>query len=202
VRYDPTLKNIWKCASDEVRRYALQAVSIDAEKKVAAVTDGHCLAAVDVKHLLEPEEKSFLVPIEALKAAASLYSQQRRKPQKERQDVFIRFANDAVTVSVGKSKRSQTFDPEHGQYPRWETVLPNPDGYKLGIALSADLLIQLLSALHGNYDRDSVVNLYVAGEDKPVIVGTRNMDRLNYGLLMPVRYAGDMPKRFWEQRKD
>jgi hypothetical protein len=156
------------------------------------------MAVVDITALIEPEETSFCVPVEAMKAAAALFSQQKRKKPKDRKTISIRKTETAVVVSVDKSSRSQSFDIETTQFPKWDGACPASGGYTLGISLSVDILQRLLASLNGDRKLGSeVAELYISAPDKPIILAAMNRDRKNFGVLMPVRAGIGMPKRFW-----
>lgn len=206
MKYGECLKNLWKCVAVEDSRYTLQAIKIDAEKKVAVVTDGHCLAVKDITALLESDEKSFLLPVKALKAARALWLEERARfrtkadKQNKVRPIFIRATEDAVTVYIGASKRGQSFDIVTGQYPRWEEVVKDHKDYKLSITLSVGLLVQLAEAMKGNFALHDGVSLMVKTEADPIILAV-STDEKTYGLLMPMRYSGQSPERFWIPKK-
>ena len=201
MKYGEALKNIWKAVSTEDSRYMLRAIKIDAEKEVAVATDGHVLCAIDITTLLEPGEKSFLLPPEAIKAARQLYIQERaRYRSKLNKDkarpVFMRGGADAVTVFVGESKRGQSYDVLSGTYPTWEAECPKPEGYEKRICLSVGLLTSLVAALQGSEQRSDGVTLYAKTEADPILVSTTGRHQ-GYGLLMPMRADHGQAKQFW-----
>jgi DNA polymerase III sliding clamp (beta) subunit (PCNA family) len=205
MKYSQALKGMWCGASKEESRYTLRAVYIDADKKAAVVTDGHLLAIMDVSDLLEDEEKSFLIPVDALRAADALFVKFKPRTAKAKApDVFIRAAEDSVTVSVGGSRRSQSFDKMHGQFPQWAAVFPKEtEKYTTSIFLSEELLLSLAKSLAGTEKRSSGICLSVC-DDKSVILVTRQSSmmggRKSCGLLMPMRdYSGAKASAFWNQ---
>ena len=149
MKYAEKLKNIWNIATTEETRYIFNCIQIDAEKKVAVATDGRCMAVIDVTDLLETEEKSFLIPAQAIKAAHQLLVTEQARfrskaDKKNDRPVFIRATEDSVTVFVGESKRGVSFVLPKGQFPQWERVLPQKMGdYKPAITLDATLLLKL-----------------------------------------------------------
>ena len=198
MKYDSRLQSIWKSSSTEETRYTLQSVLIDTEKKVAVVTDGQAIAIVDIKELLiEPDESTFCVPVEAMKAAAALYAQQKRKKLRDRKDVFIRKLESAIVVSVANSHRSQSFDVQHGQFPKWDAAVPDLKGYTLGIAFDVTILRSLLESMNGPMKRTAMVKLFVSSPDKPIVVSALTPERVSFGLLAPCRGEGGIPKPFW-----
>lgn len=200
MRYDERLKNMWKaCARDE-SRYALQAALVDPDKKVIVATDGHMLAVLDVSDLLEPEEKQFLIPVDAFKAAQSLFAAEKRKEKKLRRAIFIRSTDDAVTVTVGYSKRSQSFDKETRTYPQWEAVTCSTDGYEAEIVVSMSLLTALVDAMRGTYKIEDSVTIHFKKKDKATIVSV-GAPRKSYGMLMPMRSEHTKPTQFWKEAK-
>lgn len=200
MRYHERLKNIWKACSGEESRYALQAALVDPEKKVIVATDGHMLVVLDVSDLLEPEDTKFLIPVDALKAAQALYMAQKRREQKVRLAVFIRATEDAVTVTVGNTKRIQSFDRETHTYPEWEAVTCSTDGYKAEIVVSLSLLTALVDAMRGTYKDEDSVTILVKEKEKPTIV-TVGAPGKSYGMLMPMRSEHVKPTRFWQAEK-
>jgi DNA polymerase III sliding clamp (beta) subunit (PCNA family) len=205
VKYGECLKNLWKCVAAEESRYTLQAVKIDAEKKVAVVTDGHCLAVKDITALLEPDEKTFLLPVKALKAARALWLEERArfrtKNQKERdvRPIFIRATEDAVTVYIGASKRGQSFDMVTGQYPQWEVVATEVKDHHKSVTLSLGILSNLVEAMR-EYKGEDAVTFYTESPDKPVLVAVSGEGK-SYGILMPMRVDHNKPTRFWIPKK-
>ena len=208
MKYGECLKNLWKAAATEESRYTIQAVKIDADKKVAVATDGHMLCIIDVTTLLEPDEKSFLIPVEALKASRQLYLAERArfrtKIQKDRdvRPVFIRATEEAVTVFIGSSKRGQSFELTTGIYPDWQAVAKAPQGYKHSITLSVGLLLRLAEAMRGNSHAVDGVGLLVKTENDPVLVTLpHTSDTKTYGMLMPMRMGDVRVNRFWVPKK-
>lgn len=202
MRYDERLKNIWKACSGDESRYALQAALVDPEKKVIVATDGHMMVVLDVSVLLEPEDKKFLVPADAFKAAQSLFAAEKRREKTSRRSIFIRSTDDAVTVTVGDSKRIQSFDKETPiqSYPRWESVTCSTDGYKAEIVVSLSLLTALADAMRGTYKVEDSVTILVKDKEKPTIV-TVGAPGKSYGMLMPMRSEHVKPTRFWQAGK-
>lgn len=200
MRYDERLKNVWKACARYESRYALQAALVDPAKKVIIATDGHMLAVLDIGDLLEPEEKQFLIPVDVFKAAQSLFAAEKRKEKKLRKPIFIRSTDDAVTVTVGDSKRSQSFDKEIRTYPQWETVTCSTDGYKAEIVVSLSLLTALVDAMRGTYKIEDSVTILVKDKEKPTIV-TVGAQGKSYGMLMPMRSEHVKPTRFWQAEK-
>lgn len=208
MKYGECLKNLWKCAAEEESRFALQFIQIDAEKKVAVVTDGHCLAVKDIAALLEPKEKSFLLPIKALKAARALWMEERARlrtlelKEKDARPIFIRATKDAVTVYIGTSKRGQSFELAKGVYPNWEAVVERqPKDYKLAIMLSVGILLNLADAMRGNFNLTDGVCLHVKEPADPVIVSVAT-DTQTFGVMMPMRADETKVSLFWQKRTE
>lgn len=196
MRYDERLKNLAKVCTCEESRYALNAARLDCEKKVIAATDGHVLAVIDVTDLIEPEEKSFTIPVDALKAAQSFFAVEKRREKKLQRCIFIRNVDDSVIVSVRQSKRGQSFDCETRQYPQWAAVPPTGKEHKLGITMSVGLLTNLALAMRGNYKAEDAVSIFVKDKESAVLVSVTSANK-TYGMLMPMRIEHKMPKRFW-----
>ncbi len=203
MKYAEKLKNIWKIAATEETRYILSCIQIDAEKKVAVATDGICLAVIDVTDLLETEEKSFLIPAQAIKAAHQLLVTERARfrskaDKKNARPVFIRAIEDSVTVFVGESKRGVSFDRPGGQFPQWQAIANGTmDGYNLAIELDPSLLLKLSDALrNGNFIRSMGVSLYVKDGASPIIVCVE-CESKTFGLLMRMRNVIAKPTQFW-----
>ena len=196
MRYDERLKNLWKASSREESRYALSAARLDCEKKVIVATDGHMLAVLDVEDLIESGEKSFTIPVDALRAAQAFFVSEKRKWMKLRKDIFIRSNEDSVTVTVGSSKRGQSFEPETRTYPDWQAVTSIGKDHKFGITMSVGLLMRLADSMRGNFKAEDAVSLSVKDTESAVIVGVNGNGRA-YGMLMPMRVPYKMPKRFW-----
>jgi DNA polymerase III sliding clamp (beta) subunit (PCNA family) len=201
MKYSERLKNLWKATSVEESRYTPRAVQIDAEKKIAVATDGHMLSIVDVKDLLDPEEKTFLLPVDALKAARLLYLEEKKKHPRgrvsEMRPVKIQKTDDSVTVVVGSSKRGQSFDLMNGVYPAWDKVIPDAKGYETSITFSIGLLCKLAESMRGDFKMEDTVSLSVKTKDHPVLV-TVNGNSPSYGILVPMRTKHHAPKMFWE----
>lgn len=204
MKYSERLKNLWKATSVGKSRYTLGAVQIDTEKKIAVATDGHMLSIVDVADLLDPGEKTFLLPVDALKAARLLYLEEKKKHPRgrvsEMRPVKIQKTDDSVTVVVGSSKRGQSFDLMSGVYPSWDKVIPDSKGYETSITFSIGLLCKLAESMRGDFKMEDAVSLSVKAKDQTVIV-TVNGNSPSYGLLMPMRTECHTPKMFWMERK-
>lgn len=196
MKYDERLKNLWKACSREKTRYILNAARLDCERKVIIATDGHMLAVLDVKDLIESDEKSLTIPVDALRAAQTFFMAEKRKAQKLRKDIFIRGNGDSVTVTVGASKRGQSFEPETRTYPDWQAVCGGGEGYKLVITVSAGLLMRLAESMRGNFKADDAVSLSVKDAQSAVLVAV-NGNATSCGILMPMRITPEMPTRFW-----
>lgn len=204
MRYSEALKNLWKATTKYESRYALRAIKIDAENKVAVATDGHMLVIVDIESLLDPDDKSFLLPVDALKAARLLYldekKRDRTKFKKGMRPIVMRAVDDCVTVFIGASKRGQSFDLISGTYPEWEKVLPaKGKEYPTSITLSLGLLSSLVESMLGNYKRDDAVTISVKSMEEAVLVAA-NGDFKSYGMLMPMRTEAKKPTQFWKER--
>jgi hypothetical protein len=179
----------------------IETIKIDADKKVAVATDGHCMAVIDVTDLLEPEEKSFLIPAPAVKAAQQLLVTERarfrsKEDKKKARPVFIRSSEDSVTVFVGGSRRGVSFDIPTGRFPQWERVVTKPEGYKFGITVDAAILLRLTDALHNGPVRHQGVSLFVKDEKSPIIVSVES-DSKSFALLMAQRGEYKQPTPFW-----
>ena len=201
MEYTERLKNLWKCAGSTLDRENLTSIKIDSEKKVAVASDGRLIAVIDVTDLLEPEEKSFLIPAPAIKAAQQLLVTERARfrskaDKKKARPVFIRSSEFSVTVFVGQSHRGVSFDLPTGQFPQWEVVVTKLEGYKFGITLDASLLIRLTDALHNGIVRHQGVSLFVKDEASPIIVGVES-DSKYFALLSPMRVQQNQPTPFW-----
>ena len=205
MKYAEKLKNLWKCASGGKTRYStrysMTCISIDADKKVAVATDGHILAAIDITDLLETGEKSFLLPGEALKAAQQLLiserSRWRTKNDKlnKTRPVFIQATEDAVTVFVSTSRRGQSFDKPKQDFPKWEGIIPKPDGYGLGVTLDIELLLNLTDGIRSGAFHKSGVSLFIKDKASPIVVSMGN-DTKTYGMMMSMRLGYSFPKPF------
>lgn len=199
--YHDRLKWIHKSCATEDGSYTLAGFYVDAEKKVAVATDGHALVALDVFDLLEPEEKSFVVPIEAAKAAQAFFAKQKRLKIPKR--VFVRCDGETVAVSQEGSRRAQFFDKPRGQFPQWTAVATPPKDYKHAITISAGLLHRLSEAMHGDYSREDGVTLYVKDATSAIFVGVSSLLGLKtLGVLMPMRNQCAMPTEFWKAEKE
>lgn len=195
--YHEKLKNIWKTASKEdASRYSIHNVMVDVDKKVIVSTDGHAMITLSIDSLIEGGEKSFMVPVEALKAAHTMYT---RKARGLRLKVYIRATDDEIIVSMQGTKKKSIYDRPKGTYPQWDAIITPPEKYVAKVAIDAALLAHLGESLNGE-DRCTGVILYVT--DKPenmVYVSVNRSDSL--GSIMPMRLeTNNPPSRFWEPK--
>lgn len=204
MKYNQTLKNMWHGASKEESRHARRAIYADVEHHAAVVTDGHLLAIVDISDLLEDGENSFLIPVEALRAADALFVKfKSRIKQAKAPEVFIRASEDSIIVSVAGSRRSQSFDKMCGQFPKWAEVYPkNIEKYTTSICLSQDLLVSLARCLSTKSNMIGGVLLSFSDAGSVILVTSQNTGdtRKSCGLLMPMRATSDTKATpFWNQ---
>jgi hypothetical protein len=204
MKYSPTLRKLWKVNPDYESRYVLNAIYLDCEHGCAVATDGHGMAIVDATALIEQGEASFLIPVDALKAADRLLnkviqSAGLKKKNKPDVTVNIRAAGDAVTVSSPLTRRSETFDKLSGQFPQWDKVIPSAgDGWHQ-VCIDASLLLRLAEALDGQR-KEQGVTLFVKGESDAIVVAPTGPRFLqSVGILMPRRDLGQFPKPFWKK---
>lgn len=194
--YHEKLKNIWKTASKEdASRYSIHNVMVDVDKKVIVSTDGHAMTMISIDGLIEDGEKSFMVPVEALKAAHTMYT---RKARGLRLKVYIRATDDEIIVSMQGTKNAHSFDLPKGTYPQWDAIIAPPEKYAAKVTIDAELLSRLSLALNGEV-RCSGVILYVTDDPaKQIYVTVNRTDSI--GTIMPMRIeATNPPSRFWEK---
>lgn len=191
--YDKSIANLWKATSKDTTRYSLQAICIDAKRKVAVATDGHMMVVVDISSMLEPAEESFLLPAQALKAATSFDPKGKNI---KRPKIYIRKVEAAIVVSMEGSLRSQIFDTPKLLYPDWDKAIPSKS-FQKSIALAPGLLNRLYEAV-ATPDLIYGVALYFDNPDHCMKVALRSGSR-TYAVLMPTRWVHEEPTAFWRK---
>lgn len=199
MKYDARIKKLWMLTSREASRYSLDFVHIDVSLKVAVATDGHAMTVVDVESLLEPEDKDFDIPRDALRAAAKMASSTGL-----REFIRIRAIDGAVAVSMEGFKRSQIFDSQAGKFPKWDDVVPSEESLAKDYMLITTLDPELLSRVHevvtagGGYG----VSIYANESTAAVVLVPVNSDHRSYSLAMPMRSSACAPQAFWRTKAD
>lgn len=194
--YHEKLKNLWKVASKEdASRYSIHDIMMDVDKKVIVATDGHAMTMLSIDGLIEDGEKSFMIPVEALKAAHTMYNRVARGLGLK---VYIRATEEEIIVSRQGTKNAHSFDLTQGTYPQWDAIIAPPEKYAAKVTLDAEILSSLSLALNGE-DRCSGIILYVSADpEKQIYVTVNRTDSL--GTIMPMRLeTTNQPSRFWEK---
>jgi hypothetical protein len=195
--YHEKLKNLWKVASKEdASRYSIHDIMMDVDKKVIVATDGHAMTMLSIDGLIEDGEKSFMIPIEALKTAQTMYNRVARGLGLK---VYIRANEEEIIVSRLSTKNARIFDRPMGTYyPQWNAIIAPPEKYAAKLTIDAELLSRLSLALNGD-DLCSGVILYVTDDpEKQIYVTVNRTDSL--GTIMPMRLeTTNPPSRFWEK---
>jgi hypothetical protein len=128
-------------------------------------------------------------------------SRYRTKLDKEKlvRPIFMRAAEDAITVYIGASKRGVSYDLVTGIYPTWEAAVKEPEDYKFGIMLSVGILLNLADAMRGTYDHHDGVCLHVKEPSDPVIVSIGSNNVSTFGVMMPMRADPTKVELFWQK---
>ncbi len=199
MKYDSRLAKLFKAASKEESRYTLKAIKVDAITKVAIATDGHLLAAINIADLLEENETSFLVPVDAMKAADKL--------SRGRNAGTVHIIEHENRIALKQRENIvQTFDPISGQFPNYQAVIPSEQAtkehYKAAITISAELLLNLADALRGNDGNSTALTLWIKDADSCVIAAGYQAGTSTYGVIMPCRGSSNLKEAlpFWANR--
>lgn len=202
--YHPAIRKLSKITPNYQTSYLLSAVYLDAEARTAVSTDGHAMAIIDASNLIEDGETSFLIPVDALKAADSLFSKLGRtlsKRDRAGAQVYIRAGDGIVTVSSPLTKRAEIFELPAGQFPAWNKVIPQKAGDWKSVCLDAQLLLRLAEALDGQR-KEMGLTLFVKAESDAIMVAATGAGvRQSFGVLMPRRDAVVFPAKFWTEKK-
>lgn len=189
MKYDKRLNGIWKCCTKEMSRYSLNSARFDSDLKTVVATDGHILTAVNVTDLIDKDEQSFCIPLEALKFAQTLL-------KKDSPVIRITAKKDAVVVSQGGMDLRMYYPKADAAFPKWESATPSTmEGYKGVVTLSAELLLALSDSLKGGESVNGV-SLWIKDGASQIIV-THPRAKGKYAVMMPMRGQMMTPEKFW-----